>query len=153
VDTRTCPGGESLAPLNIGPGMYGNRSSKNMQLLFRYFLAGYEKNMTSVRNSRTVSFQFNSNNYRAIWARNIKFRMKINVNITSRCGSASIVTRLRAGWPGNRGLISGGSYIFLFFTVNNPALGPTQPRIKWVLGALFPVVKWHVHEANQLTSF
>jgi len=37
---------------------------------------------------------------------------------------------------------------FLFITVSVLALGPAQPPIHWVLGALFPWVKQLEHEAN-----
>jgi hypothetical protein len=40
--------------------------------------------------------------------------------------------------------------IFLFFTVSRLTLGPTQPPIEWVLGALSPGVKWQVCEADHL---
>jgi hypothetical protein len=35
-----------------------------------------------------------------------------------------------------------GQEIFLFSTVSRPALGPTQPPIQWVTGALSPGVEW-----------
>jgi len=42
----------------------------------------------------------------------------------------------------NHGLIlSRGKTIFLFFKACRLALGPIEPPIQWVLGALFPGVK------------
>jgi hypothetical protein len=38
--------------------------------------------------------------------------------------------------------------IFLFTTASRKALGPTQPPIYWVLGALSLGVKWPGHEAD-----
>jgi hypothetical protein len=40
--------------------------------------------------------------------------------------------------------------ILLFTTVSRMALGPTQPAIQWVSGALFLGVKWPGHEADHL---
>jgi hypothetical protein len=37
---------------------------------------------------------------------------------------------------------------FLFSKSSKPALGSTQPNIQWVPGALFPGLKWQVHEVN-----
>jgi hypothetical protein len=37
---------------------------------------------------------------------------------------------------------------FLFTTASRMALGPTQPPIQWVPGALSLGVKWPVHEAD-----
>jgi hypothetical protein len=39
---------------------------------------------------------------------------------------------------GRSGFDCGGGKIFLLFMAFEPALGPTQPRIQWVLGAFFP---------------
>jgi hypothetical protein len=41
-----------------------------------------------------------------------------------------------------------GLGIFLFTTVSRPTLGPTQPPIQWVPGALSLGVKWLGCEAN-----
>jgi hypothetical protein len=38
--------------------------------------------------------------------------------------------------------------IFFFFTSSGPALGPTQPPIQWVSGALSPQVNRPGREAN-----
>jgi hypothetical protein len=45
-------------------------------------------------------------------------------------------------------LPGGGLGIFLFTTASIPALGPTQPPIQWVRGALFRGVKWPGREAD-----
>jgi hypothetical protein len=37
---------------------------------------------------------------------------------------------------------------FFFSIVSRPVLGPTQPPVQWVLGALSPGVKQHGHEAD-----
>jgi hypothetical protein len=42
---------------------------------------------------------------------------------------------------------------FLFSTSSRPAVGPTQPPIQWVRGALSPGVKRPGREADHLTSF
>jgi hypothetical protein len=41
-----------------------------------------------------------------------------------------------------------GLGIFLFTTASRPALGPTEPPIRWVLGALFLGVKRSGCEAD-----
>jgi hypothetical protein len=56
---------------------------------------------------------------------------------------------LRAGQSDNRGSISdGGLGIFLFDAISVAALGPTQPPIQWVPGALSLGVKRPVREAD-----
>jgi hypothetical protein len=49
---------------------------------------------------------------------------------------------LRAGLPGDRGSIPGrGKRIFPLASVSRPALGPTQPPVRWVPRFLSPGVK------------
>jgi hypothetical protein len=55
---------------------------------------------------------------------------------------------LRAGRPRGRSSSPGRGKIFLFSTLSRPVLGPTQPLIQWVLGALSPGVKRPGCEAN-----
>jgi hypothetical protein len=45
-------------------------------------------------------------------------------------------------------MISAGLQIFLFATAPNPALGPTQPPIKWVPRALSPVIRQPKRDAD-----
>jgi hypothetical protein len=45
-----------------------------------------------------------------------------------------------------------GLGIFLFTAVSRPALGPTQPPIQWVTGALSVWVNWPGHEADHSPS-
>jgi hypothetical protein len=40
-----------------------------------------------------------------------------------------------------------GQNIFLLASMSSLATGLTKPPLQWVLGALFLVVKWLVHEA------
>jgi hypothetical protein len=48
----------------------------------------------------------------------------------------------RTGQPGDRGSIPGrGERIFPLASVSRPALGPTQPPVRWVPGVLSPGVK------------
>jgi hypothetical protein len=53
--------------------------------------------------------------------------------------------RLRAGRPG---FDSRNDEIFLFSTPSRPALGPTQPPIQWVSGAISSEVKQPGREAD-----
>jgi hypothetical protein len=48
----------------------------------------------------------------------------------------------------SRGWIPGRDKAFLFSTTSRPVLGPTQPLIQWVLGALFLGVKRSGREAE-----
>jgi len=41
-----------------------------------------------------------------------------------------------------------GLGIFVFATASRPFLGPTQPPIQWVLGALYPGIKRPGHEVD-----
>jgi hypothetical protein len=54
-------------------------------------------------------------------------------------------------WVGQPGSSSQHGKIFLFSTVSRLALGPTQPPIQWVLGAISLGVKWPEHEADHST--
>jgi hypothetical protein len=42
--------------------------------------------------------------------------------------------------------------LFLFATASRPALGPSQPPVQWVLGALTPTAKGPVREVDHSTS-
>jgi hypothetical protein len=54
----------------------------------------------------------------------------------------------------NWGLIPSGSREFFFLPpVFRLAVGPTQPPIQWVLGALCLAVKWLGHEADHSPLF
>jgi hypothetical protein len=55
---------------------------------------------------------------------------------------------LRAGRPKGRGSSPGRIKNFLFSTSSSVALGPTQPPIQWVPGALSARVKWPWREAD-----
>jgi hypothetical protein len=67
----------------------------------------------------------------------------------SRDSSVGIATRLRAGRSGFQGSIRGLG-IFLLTTASRMALGPTQPPIQWVPGALSLGVKRPGREADHL---
>jgi len=49
---------------------------------------------------------------------------------------------------GSRVRFSAGAGIFLFTTASRTALGPTDPPIEWVPGALSPAVKGPGREAD-----
>jgi hypothetical protein len=51
---------------------------------------------------------------------------------------------IATGW----GLIPGRGKILLFSTASRPALGPTQPPIRWVPEAIYPGVKRPRREAD-----
>jgi hypothetical protein len=71
--------------------------------------------------------------------------------IVSRGSSVSIVTDLRTGCPELNFRYEQG--YFIFATAFRPALGPTQPPIQWVPGALSSGVKRQVCEADCSPSF
>jgi hypothetical protein len=63
----------------------------------------------------------------------------------SRDSSVGIVTGYGLdGW----GSFPGRGKIFLFYIASRPALGPTQPPIQWILGAVSPWVKRPGREAD-----
>jgi hypothetical protein len=55
---------------------------------------------------------------------------------------------LRSGRPRGRSSRPGNGKIFLLYTSSRPLLGPTQPPIQWVIGALFSEVKRPRREAG-----
>jgi hypothetical protein len=66
-----------------------------------------------------------------------------------RCVNCYVATRLWAGQQEVLGFDSRqGLGIFLFSTVSTPALGPTQPPIKWVPQALSLGVQRPGHESD-----
>jgi hypothetical protein len=56
------------------------------------------------------------------------------------------------GLDGPGSIPSGGQEIFLFTVVSVPSLGPTQPPIQWVPGALTLGVKRHGLETDHSPS-
>jgi hypothetical protein len=65
--------------------------------------------------------------------------------VRSRDSAVSIATGYGLD---DRGSIPSKGKIFLFSTASRPALGPTQPSIQYVLGALSPGVKQPGREAD-----
>jgi hypothetical protein len=69
-----------------------------------------------------------------------------NVALVSCDSSVSVVTRL---WAGQTGFDSQqGQGVLIFAIASRPALGPTQPPIQWVPGALLPGAKRPWREAD-----
>jgi hypothetical protein len=58
------------------------------------------------------------------------------------------MTRLQAGRSDVQGSIPSGARDFSLSYHVRSALGPTQPPIQWIPGALFLGVKWLGHEAD-----
>jgi hypothetical protein len=57
-------------------------------------------------------------------------------------------TKRAPGWPRGRSSSPGMVKNILFSTSSRPALGPTQPPIQWVLGAVSPGLKQLGREAD-----
>jgi hypothetical protein len=70
--------------------------------------------------------------------------------VKGKTGMAQSVHR-RAGQPGFDSWQ--GQYTFLYSTASRPALGPTQPPIQWVSGALPPGLKPPGRDADQSPPF
>jgi hypothetical protein len=60
----------------------------------------------------------------------------------------SITTGYKIGRPWGQSLSHGNVKNFLFSMSSKPALGPTQPPIEWVPGALPSGVKWQGRESD-----
>jgi hypothetical protein len=83
--------------------------------------------------------------YPKIYLKGLKKTTKNLVKIvllTAHSWSRDSSTCTATGYRQNgRGLILGRGKILLFSITSIPALGSTQPHIKWVLGGDFPGVK------------
>jgi hypothetical protein len=73
------------------------------------------------------------------------YRWECSLLQWSQDSRVSIVTGYRLD---GRGSIPCRGRIFLFSTMSRLAPGPTQPLIQWVLGTIFPRVKWPGREAD-----
>jgi hypothetical protein len=71
----------------------------------------------------------------------------------SPCLTVSTATRLRAVPSDDRGSVPGEVGNFFFDTMSRPVLGPTQPPIQWVLGAISLGVKRPRREADHSPPF
>jgi hypothetical protein len=76
--------------------------------------------------------------------------MQLNIVTQKILSSVSIVNTLRNGRP--RSDSRKGLEIFLFATAPKLALGPIQPPIQWIPGALSPGVKRPVRVAEHLPT-
>jgi hypothetical protein len=77
------------------------------------------------------------------------FNLSVRKGIISWVSSVSIVIMLQAGRSRNwSSLCQNGQEIFLLSTLSRPALGPTQLPMWWVLGTLFPGIKYLRHEID-----